>query len=92
MPLYDYRCTDCLHDFELSLKMAEYEIPTLEPCPNCNKIKVEQVLSPNALIDSVQLGIRKPDRTFQREILGRMQKGIPRNKIGQGRFAIPGRS
>lgn len=91
MPTYDFKCRNCDYDIELFLKMADYEKPTLEPCPSCGQIKVEQVLGPNALIDSVQLGIRKPDRTFQREVLGRMQKNIPQNKIGKGRFTIPGR-
>ena len=92
MPHYDFVCTECSTAFELILPMAEYNKPTTEPCPKCGLTKIEQVLGANPCIDSVNLGIRKPDREFQREILGRMKKQIPKNRIGQsGRFDIPGR-
>ena len=88
---YDYECTTCQHKFELQMKMADNDVPTTLPCPKCDKYTIEQTLGATPTIDSVQLGIRKPDRTFQREVLGRMSKNIARNKIGQGRFSIPGR-
>ncbi len=93
MPQYAYKCGDCTHEFELRLFMADYDKPTKEECPNCHKRgHIEQQLGANAFIDSVKLGIKQPDRTFQREILGRMKRQIPGNKIEQsGRFQIPGR-
>ena len=32
MPTYDYRCEECGHTFEESLKIADREIPTTSPC------------------------------------------------------------
>ena len=32
MPTYDYRCEECGHTFEESLKIADREIPTISPC------------------------------------------------------------
>lgn len=93
MPLYDYRCTACEQIFERKLPMSDYELPTTDPCPSCLKPNViEQFLGATPFIDSVRLGITKPDRTFARDVLGRMQSHIPRNKIGQGKFSIPGRA
>lgn len=92
MPVYEFRCSQCNHEFETILPIADYQKPTLEPCTNCGGTKtIEQIIGACAIIDSVRLGIRRPDRTFQREILGRMQKNIPGNKIGKGKFNIPGR-
>ena len=92
MPLYDYKCGECSHEFELKLSMADYEKPTIEPCPSCTKSgTVTQQFGANAFIDSARLGIKKPDRTFQRDIIGRMKKEIPQNFLGRGHFDIPGR-
>jgi putative FmdB family regulatory protein len=91
MPCYEFRCTECNNEFEVILPISQYEKPTLEPCSKCGEKTIEQIIGASAIIDSVRLGIRQPDRRFTREILGRMAKNIPHNKIGQGRFHIPGR-
>lgn len=91
MPVYQYHCNHCNHEFETILPISDYQKPTLEPCTECGEKTIEQIIGACAIIDSVRLGIKKPDRTFQREILGKMAKNIPHNKIGQGKFTIPGR-
>jgi putative FmdB family regulatory protein len=92
MPLYDFACELCGYNVELQLPISDFEKPEKEPCPCCSCTgSFRQRVGANPFIDSVRLGIRQPDRTFQREVLGRMQKNIRRNKIGQGRFTIPGR-
>lgn len=92
MPLYDFACDLCGFHEELRLPISDYDKPEKEPCPGCFcEGSFKQKVGANPFIDSVRLGIRQPDRTFQREVLGRMQKHIPRNKIGNGRFTIPGR-
>ena len=40
MPLYEYRCQDCAHDFELLVR----ESTALE-CPACHGTKLEKQLS-----------------------------------------------
>lgn len=95
MPIYDYECGSCTHHFEKSLKMSEVDVPLSEPCPSCSESnQIQQVLGCNPFIDSVKLGIKKPDRTFQRDIIGRIKKNTPHNNIGKSNFAkfdIPGR-
>ncbi len=93
MPIYDFKCNECNHEFEKVLMIADYETPLAEPCPNCDTSgEIEQFLSSApGIADSVRLGIRKPDRTFQREILGRIKKNTAHNFIGKGKFDIPGR-
>lgn len=94
MPLYDYQCSECTHEFEIRLSMSSREEPTKNPCPNCFKENTITQFLPSApaMGDSVSLGIVKPDRTFQREIIGRMKKEIPRNNLDQTKFTIPGRA
>ncbi|WP_263788782.1 FmdB family zinc ribbon protein [Salinibacter grassmerensis] len=35
MPTYEYRCTDCEHDFALEASVAEYEEGLGADCPEC---------------------------------------------------------
>ncbi len=35
MPTYEYRCSDCEHDFALQATVAEYEEGLDAPCPAC---------------------------------------------------------
>lgn len=35
MPTYEYRCTDCEHDFALEASLPEYERGLDAPCPAC---------------------------------------------------------
>ena len=35
MPTYEYRCTDCEHDFERQASVAEYEEGLDTACPEC---------------------------------------------------------
>ncbi|MCG5051652.1 MAG: zinc ribbon domain-containing protein [Myxococcales bacterium] len=45
MPVYEYRCNACGHEFEEWQKMADEPIKT---CPKCNKKKVERLISLSA--------------------------------------------
>jgi putative FmdB family regulatory protein len=42
MPLYDYRCRGCRHEFEVLVRPADTELPT---CPLCRGCDVERLLS-----------------------------------------------
>lgn len=33
MPCYEYRCEECAHEFEVILRMSEYDLP--QNCPEC---------------------------------------------------------
>ena len=38
MPVYEYGCNECSHEFEKFKTIAEYDAPLSEPCPSCYKI------------------------------------------------------
>ncbi len=45
MPIYEYRCKDCGHDFTIIESLANHEVakPT---CPECKSSSVERVIGP----------------------------------------------
>ena len=45
MPLYEYGCTDCGHQFELMQKMSD---PAPSNCPGCNGTHIEKLISTGA--------------------------------------------
>ncbi len=42
MPLYEYRCDGCEHQFEIQQKLAD---APLKKCPECGKQKLAKVIS-----------------------------------------------
>jgi putative FmdB family regulatory protein len=46
MPLYDYRCLDCDHSFEVMQKFGE---PAPAACPSCDRGRVEKLMSAPAV-------------------------------------------
>ena len=45
MPLYEYGCSDCGHEFELMQKMSD---PNPSNCPECKGAHVEKLISTGA--------------------------------------------
>lgn len=79
MPLYDYRCQACEHQFDEQHKIAEREAPCSLPCPACGaEGQVNLIVGAPALCDPVRLGLRKPTPEF-REVMNRMKKGVGRH-------------
>lgn len=46
MPLYEYLCKSCSHQFE---KIQKFSDPLVRTCPACGKDQVEQMLSAPAV-------------------------------------------
>jgi putative FmdB family regulatory protein len=44
MPIYDYRCEDCEHEFELRETMSEHESAKHE-CPKCGGARLRRVFA-----------------------------------------------
>jgi len=42
MPIYEYKCSNCLHEFEKIQKISEEPI---KECPKCNKKSVSKLIS-----------------------------------------------
>lgn len=45
MPIYEYRCNDCNHKFELFLTYQEYETEVV-CCPSCGKSNPKRIIKP----------------------------------------------
>src|SRR3569623_1026159 len=45
MPIYEYACAACGHEFEVWQKMSD---PPVRTCPKCKKKKVERLISKTA--------------------------------------------
>ncbi len=48
MPIYDYRCEKCGHDFTRIERISEHE-KARPRCPKCRSTRVARVFSPVAL-------------------------------------------
>jgi putative FmdB family regulatory protein len=42
MPIYEYSCQDCFHDFEIMQKVSEEPV---KACPSCGKERVKKLVS-----------------------------------------------
>lgn len=45
MPIYDYRCQDCGHDFTVIESLDEHEV-VQHACPDCGSARVKRVIGP----------------------------------------------
>ena len=60
MPVYEYGCNECSHEFEEYNTMAEYDAPLSEPCPSCYKVGfIDRLISGAEICDPVSVGVRK---------------------------------
>jgi putative FmdB family regulatory protein len=46
MPIYEFVCLDCGHDFE---RLQSFSDTTTPGCPTCNSVRVQRRLSPPAI-------------------------------------------
>jgi putative FmdB family regulatory protein len=69
MPVYEYGCNECSHEFEKFKIMAEYDVPLSEPCPSCYKVGyIDRLISSADICDPVALGIIKPTKEFNKRL------------------------
>ena len=45
MPIYNFRCTDCNHEFEHSCKIAERKVVEQADCPKCDTPTLKQIIN-----------------------------------------------
>lgn len=45
MPMYDYTCRECGHEFQTVERMSEHEKKKTHKCPKCDSKKVERVFA-----------------------------------------------
>ena len=81
MPVYEYGCNECSHEFEEFKTMAEYDIPLSEPCPSCYKIGyIQRLISGAEICDPVSVGVRKVPKGYN-EVVKNIKKNYPGNTI-----------
>ena len=89
MPVYDYQCRNCDHEFEETLRMYDRGKPTRRKCSECGSKMISQDISKSrvATVDSVNIGITKPDASYS-EVVAKINE---RNDIKGTRYEIQDR-
>ena len=81
MPVYEYGCNECSHEFEKFKTIAEYDAPLSEPCPSCYKIGyIDRLISGADICDPISLGVTKVPKGYN-EVIKNIKKHHPRNTI-----------
>ena len=81
MPVYEYRCSECSHEFEQFRTMAEYDVPLKEACPSCYKVGyIMRLISGAEICDPISLGVRKVPKGYN-EVVKNIQKNHPGNTL-----------
>lgn len=81
MPLYNFECGACSHNYEEFITIAEMDIPLQEPCPNCKEEgKIIRLIGSPRSVDPVRLestkGRLKPTKEFT-EVMQRIKRKHP---------------
>ena len=81
MPVYEYGCSECSHEFEEFKTMAKYDVPLSKPCPSCYKIGyIDRLISGVEICDPISLGVRKVPKGYN-EVIKNIKKSYPGNHI-----------
>lgn len=71
MPRYDFLCSACGYEFERDSTIAKMDEHLSLECPNCKEFgHISRLIGSPPILDPVQLGIRRPDNTFQNRLKG----------------------
>ena len=81
MPVYEYGCSECSHQFEAFKTMAEYDVPLKEECPSCYKVGyITRLISGAEICDPVSLGVKKVPKGYN-EVIKNIKKSYPGNTL-----------
>ena len=69
MPLFDYLCEKCGHEFEYLCSMERKDAPTEEPCPNCGENFIKKIYK-NGSGGLVDHGIINADKNMAKSGIG----------------------
>lgn len=87
MPWYDYECDSCGSGFTEVHRIADRKIPIDNGCPECGEDSIRQLLGNVMVGDSVNLGITKPDNSYN-EVVAKINES---SGIKGTRYEIEGR-
>jgi putative FmdB family regulatory protein len=80
MPIYDYKCTACNHEFTRISNIACRDEPEKEQCEKCDQKSIKKQVGVPAIGDSVRLGLRTHDDGF-REVLSKIAEKVPKSNL-----------
>jgi putative FmdB family regulatory protein len=81
MPVYEYGCSVCSHEFEEFKTISEYDLPLNEPCPSCSKVgHIDRLISGADICDPVSLGVRKVPKGYN-DVIRNIKKSYPGNNL-----------
>lgn len=78
MPIYDYKCPQCEHQFEKSVRMSNYL--DQQDCPECNTKSDRFVVGAPGIGDPMRLGLKKPPDAF-RSLLHHIHEKTPGSQL-----------
>ena len=78
MPLYDFECEKCSHNYEEFYTIAEMDKPLANPCPSCKKQGgIIRIVGSVRIVDPTRLestkGRPRPTKDFT-EVMTKMKK------------------
>jgi putative FmdB family regulatory protein len=81
MPVYEYGCSECSHEFEEFKTIAKYDVPLSKPCPSCYKLGyITRLISGAEICDPISLGVTKVPKGYN-EVIKNIKKHHPGNHI-----------
>jgi putative FmdB family regulatory protein len=79
MPKYQYQCKSCEYTFEEYYKMDDRKIPEENPCPECGKMEMRQVIGAPKIVHERGTNL-KVDNGF-REVISKVKDTYKINNI-----------
>ena len=80
MPLYDYQCPKCQHEFEKNVKIAIMH--EAQECPECQTASTRVIRGAPSMGDPIRLGLIKPSDVF-RDRLREIHKKNPGSQLNR---------
>ena len=68
MPMYEYYCESCEHQFEELLSVSKRDDPINEPCPNCKEKTVKKGVSITVMGADATLTLEKQCPGFKKKM------------------------
>jgi putative FmdB family regulatory protein len=87
MPVYNYECDECSHQFEEFKIIADYDIPLGEACPSCFKVGyIYRTVCTSGFVAPERLeatgGCRKVPKEFNNLLKNMKRNAGPKSTIG----------
>ena len=83
MPVYEYRCSECSHEFEEFKTIAKYNEPLKKPCPSCFHIGyISRLISGAEICQPQRVGVKKVPSGYK-EIIKNIKKNHPGNTLDE---------